>query len=148
MENETKNEGILTQSMKRLIIWGGMIAAGLIGLSYVVFIIYWTWNEGWVKEVITEHFAATIGLPLSAIGAFLLVTVLQISAGKIEFEALGFKFRGASGPAVLWVLCFLAIATAINCVMSPHGSCLREWMRDWCPDEQKRPRFRCLLSPL
>ena len=114
MENETKNEGILTQSMKRLIIWGGMIAAGLIGLSYVVFIIYWTWNEGWVKEVITEHFAATIGLPLSAIGAFLLVTVLQISAGKIEFEALGFKFRGASGPAVLWVLCFLAISTAIK----------------------------------
>ena len=115
MENQILNESTLTPSMKRLIIWGGMIAAGLIGLSYVIFIIYWTWKEeGWVKPVITKHFAATIGLPLSAIGAFLLVTVLQISAGKIEFEALGFKFRGASGPAVLWVLCFLAIATAIK----------------------------------
>jgi len=115
MENETRNQGALTPVMKRTIIWGGMIAAGSVGLSYIVFIVYWTWQEeGWVKDVIKQHFAATIGLPLSAIGAFLLVTVLQISAGKIEFEALGFKFRGASGPAVLWVLCFLAIASAIK----------------------------------
>jgi hypothetical protein len=32
----------------------------------------------------------------------------------IEFEAAGFKFRGASGPVVLWIFCYLAIVTSIK----------------------------------
>lgn len=119
METESTPEktehSSLTPFMRRVIVWGVMLGAGLVGLSYLIFLIYWTWqDEGWVKDVVKQHFSATIGLPLSAVGAFLLVTVLQISAGKIEFEAVGLKFRGASGPVILWMLCFLAIAVGVK----------------------------------
>jgi hypothetical protein len=110
------NEGHgLTQSMRRFILIGIIGGASCIGVSYLAFIIYWTWQgEGWVKDIVKQHFPATVGLPLAAVGSFLLVTVLQISSGKIEFEAWGFKVRGASGPAILWVLCFLSIATGVR----------------------------------
>ena len=60
------------------------------------------------------HFPVTIGLPLAAVISLLLILVLRETAGKLEFEALGFKFRGASGPVVLWVLCYLAITLSIK----------------------------------
>ena len=101
--------------LRRFVLWGISLGGGAIGVSYLAFIVYWTWQEeGWVKDVIKEHFAATIGLPVAGVGAFLLVQVLQISAGKIEFEAFGLKFRGASGPVVLWVVCFMAVALSVR----------------------------------
>jgi hypothetical protein len=42
------------------------------------------------------------------------VSLLKVTSGPIEFEAIGFKFRGASGPIVLWVFCFLSIAVAFH----------------------------------
>jgi hypothetical protein len=45
---------------------------------------------------------------------FLGASVLRETTGKLEFEALGFKFRGASGPVVLWVLCYFAITLSIK----------------------------------
>ena len=105
----------LTLAMRRFIIWGIVVGAASVGISYLAFVIYWTWQEeGWVKDVVKQHFSATVGLPLSAIGAFLLVTVLQISSGKITLEVWGFKLSGASGPVILWVVCFLAIALGIR----------------------------------
>jgi hypothetical protein len=67
-----------------------------------------------VFEVALEHFAATVGLPSAAIAALCLVLFLESASGPIEFEGLGFKFKGASGPIVLWVFCFLAITAAIR----------------------------------
>jgi hypothetical protein len=65
-------------------------------------------------EVLREHFAAVVGLPMAAIFALWIVTILRSQSGPIEFEVFSFRFRGASGPVVLWVLCFLAIAFAIK----------------------------------
>ena len=67
-----------------------------------------------VFEVALAHFAATVGLPSAALAALCIVVFLESSSGPIEFEGLGFKFKGASGPIVLWVFCFLAIAAAIK----------------------------------
>ncbi len=61
-----------------------------------------------------KHFPVTIGLPVAAVISLLLILVLRETTGKLEFEALGFKFRGASGPVVLWVLCYLAITLSIK----------------------------------
>lgn len=41
--------------------------------------------------------------------AFFVVITLEVSAGKIEFSGLGFSFKGASGPIVLWIAVFVAI---------------------------------------
>jgi len=65
-------------------------------------------------SIVFDHFAATIGLPLSGLASLSLVLFLKYSTGPLEFEGLGFKFKGASGPVVLWVLCFLSIAGAIK----------------------------------
>jgi hypothetical protein len=66
------------------------------------------------QETISQHFAAAVGLPIAALAALCLVFLLESTAGRIEFEAVGFKFRGASGPIILWVIAFLAIAAAIK----------------------------------
>jgi len=65
-------------------------------------------------EVVQNHFMAVIGLPMAGILALWVVTILRSQSGPIEFEAVGFKFRGASGPVVLWIACFLSIAIAIR----------------------------------
>ena len=65
-------------------------------------------------KTIFDHFAAVVGLPFASVGSLFLVLLLRYSAGPIEFEGLGFKFKGASGPIVMWVLCFLATVSAIK----------------------------------
>jgi len=40
--------------------------------------------------------------------------VFRTTEGQIKFDALGFHFEGASGPIVMWVICFLAITLAIK----------------------------------
>lgn len=59
---------------------------------------------------------ATIGLPSAALAALCLVMVLENTSGPIEFEGLGFKFKGASGPIILWCIVFLCMAAAIKLV--------------------------------
>ena len=73
---------------------------------------FWTDNQ-WV-DIAKEHTSAVIGLPIATVTAFLLVSVLQVTTGKIEFEGLGFKFRGASGPIVLWIACFIVLVIGIK----------------------------------
>jgi hypothetical protein len=43
-----------------------------------------------------------------------IVLFLKYSAGPIEFEGLTFRFKGASGPVVLWALCFLVIVIGLS----------------------------------
>jgi len=100
---------------KRLIGLVALIATGVFATSVIVRILYHSWTKnpehiylGWV------HYPVTIGLPMAAIGALGLVLLLEYARGPIEFEGLGFKFKGASGPVVLWVFCYLAIAATIK----------------------------------
>jgi hypothetical protein len=66
------------------------------------------------KTLLREHVRAIVGIPMAAGSTFCLVNVLEAFSGRIEFEALGLKFKGASGPIVLWVLSFLAFVLAIR----------------------------------
>jgi hypothetical protein len=61
-----------------------------------------------------SHFAATIGLPCAALASLLVVIVLEGTVGPIQLKGLGFEFKGAAGPIVFWLLCFLAITFAIH----------------------------------
>jgi hypothetical protein len=88
-----------------------VLAAAVI-FGFAIWVIsreFWDW-----QSVLKDHFAAIIGLPGAAGVAFVLVIFLRQTEGPIEFEGLGFKFKGAAGQVVLWVLCFLAIAGAIK----------------------------------
>lgn len=69
---------------------------------------------GDLLSIVTQHFAAVFGLPFAALLAAFIVVALRHAEGPLKFEGLGFKFEGGSGEVVLWVLCFLAIATALR----------------------------------
>lgn len=63
----------------------------------------------------TSH--AVIVSFLIVVGAAAISTLLVIAfgatAGHLEFEALGVKLRGPSGPIVLWCVAFLVIMVGI-----------------------------------
>ena len=64
--------------------------------------------------VSVRHFPQLLACRWPGVAALFIVMVCKIFTGdKLSFSALGFKFEGASGPVVLWVLCFLAITLAI-----------------------------------
>jgi hypothetical protein len=67
-----------------------------------------------LQTLIQDHFAAIVGLPMVAAVSALTVLLLPQSYGRIEIKAFGISFKGAAGPIILWLLCFLGIASAIK----------------------------------
>lgn len=72
-------------------------------------------QQQWVITIFRQHYAAIFGLPGAALLSFILVVVFEARFDNIEMQIANLvKFRGASGPIVLWVLCFLSISLAIR----------------------------------
>jgi hypothetical protein len=69
--------------------------------------------KNWFMQMVQQHPAATIGLGISAISAFFIVSVLELTTGPARFEVLGFKFQGTASQVILWVLCFLSMIFAV-----------------------------------
>lgn len=94
------------------------IVIGVIFLTcYLAFIassFYWT--GGWISDLFQTHYVFFVGLPFAGFIAYFVVGTLENVRGQIEFEALGMKFKGASGPIIMWVIVFLAIVIAIRLV--------------------------------
>jgi len=89
---------------------------GTIALAcYLAFIAlsFW-WDDGWIVDLLQEHYVFFVGLPFAGLVAYFLVGTLENTRGRIEFEAIGLKFKGASGPIIMWVVVFLAINIAIR----------------------------------
>lgn len=88
-----------------------VIAGAILFGSWIVIDI----RQAYWPRIIEEHFAAIIGLPMAGVAAFIVVVLLkQTSGNEIEFEGMGFKFKGPSGEVVLWIICFAVIALAIK----------------------------------
>ncbi len=86
------------------------IAAILISMFAVIFfgrLTYLGITNGFWQRIFLEHFAAVVGLPAAAIASLFIVIILEASSGNIEF-------KGASGPIIMWVVCFLSIVLAIK----------------------------------
>ena len=106
-------------ALRRVASWLAILGTWALAGYFFGFLIYHSlWptssRSSWLIRVIELHYAATIGLPMSAISSACIVLLLKATAGPIEFEALGFRFRGASGPVVLWIFCFLAMIAALR----------------------------------
>ena len=63
------------------------------------------------------------GLPISAITAFAIVSILERLApsakdekGKLEFKAFGLTFSGPAGPVTLWVVVYLTLVASMQIV--------------------------------
>jgi len=100
-------------SLRKWMSWLAVSGASLFAVAFFASIVWISVYGAW-DQVARRHFAAVIGLPSAALAALFIVLVLRTVAGPIELKIPGFEFRGASGPIVMWILCFLAIALAIS----------------------------------
>jgi hypothetical protein len=101
----------IDKRLKRLVNWALFVGAALYSAFHAGFVI-WNTLRGTERliTVVYDHFAAIVALPFAGYGALALVLLLESRSDQpLEFMGLGFEFKGASGPIVLWVLCFLAI---------------------------------------
>jgi hypothetical protein len=95
--------------------WLVFLGTCVFSAVFLAFVVYHSWGEdSWILDIVKEHFAATVGLPLAAIASICVVLLFKYAAGSIEFKVLGFEFKGASGPIVLWIMCLLAITIGIR----------------------------------
>ena len=125
MKEEKDNTGVSTtvprkhprkKSLKYIVNWLVLIFGGLYFCFHVGFVIWHAaHNQDWLLEQVKGHYAAIIGLPFAAYAAVCLVLFLESRYDDpIEFKALGFEFKGASGPIVLWAISFIIIATCMK----------------------------------
>lgn len=71
--------------------------------------------DSWFLDMIKEQPAGTIGVAIGAISSFSVVAVLDIfSRDRITFKFFSFELKGAAGPVVLWVSCFLAFVAGTH----------------------------------
>jgi hypothetical protein len=69
---------------------------------------------GLFETILREHFAGILGTTMAVMTAMVIVVIFRVAAGPIEFDTpFGFKFKGASGPVVLWILTYLAGVTGM-----------------------------------
>jgi hypothetical protein len=101
-------------TLRRVSHWLVLVASATFGFAFVIGGAHAMLTNSRVFEIGMTHFAATIGLPSAALAALCIVVVLEGTAGPIQLEGLGFKFKGAAGPIVFWIFCFLAITSAIH----------------------------------
>jgi hypothetical protein len=87
----------------------------LICLFVLVWLVYIIIQGNHLDKIVSLIFAQPavfIVGPGSIMLALLIVLLLRNIGGPIEFEAMSFKFRGASGPIVMWIFCYLALIFA------------------------------------
>jgi hypothetical protein len=105
---------LIEEKLRFVVGWVFVLLVLAFGLGASVAWILVDWNAPYLVSKIDTDFHAVIGLPAAAAGALMLVIFLRTTEGNIEFEAFGLKFKGASGPIILWVVVFLAIVTGIK----------------------------------
>jgi hypothetical protein len=93
-----------------------MLGIAVIAVSGIAFLIVALWINCYdpvLTQLAIANFPAIVGLPLAAVAAFVVVAVFWQSE-PIEFEALGFKLKGAAGEIVLWIACFMTVVIGIR----------------------------------
>ncbi|MCJ9728947.1 hypothetical protein [Bradyrhizobium sp. PRIMUS42] len=95
--------------------WAAVV---VIALGFLAAFAVWIANfrSDWQIQILREHYAAIVGLPAAAAGAFVMVTLFRQVSGKIIITLPGLKLEEASGPIILWVVCFIAMALAIKMI--------------------------------
>ena len=92
------------------------------GSAFVLFAVYHVF-----REVSTNSFpnlaavfhadpsatTAAVLMLIPAAIATVVVLLFRSTSGKLEFSALGLKFKGPAGPITLWGLTFLAVSVAM-----------------------------------
>src|SRR5271168_850455 len=112
INDDTGTSHYFVTVVKLLVAWT-LIGATI--LWWVCFIATWEWGTYniWTK-LYFEHLPVTMGIPSAGVGAIIICALFRSSEGAIKFRGLGFTFEGASGPIVMWFICFLALTVSIR----------------------------------
>ncbi len=108
----SESDNAIKKNSKVPIVLGGIcfiIYLAFIGSSFF-------WPGGWISSLFHDHYVFFVGLPFAGFLAYFIVGTLENVRGNIEFEAIGIKFKGASGPIIMWVLVYMAIVLSIKMV--------------------------------
>ena len=114
-EQEQPPSKLSAAKLKALATWGVVVGTALWTTFFFGFLVASALfpsavAESWFLQMIREHPGGTLGIAISAISAFSVVVVLDVLArDAIEIKFFGFELKGAAGPVVLWVICFLAL---------------------------------------
>jgi hypothetical protein len=112
---EPNNQHPVVPRLRFLAPWlatGGLMAGGVASFGLILRVFYA--NPALFARLLETQVRAIVGIPMAAASSFCVFWVLEATSGGIQFEVIGFKFRGASGPVVLWVMSFLAFVAAIR----------------------------------
>lgn len=72
-----------------------------------------------IWEVTIKQWLATIIFPSACFASLVVVMVLDQSSGTIEFSGLGFQFKGAAAPLVLWAMLIIVMAISLRLLWLP-----------------------------
>jgi hypothetical protein len=102
--------------LKRYVNWTLFAGAAIYGAFHTGFVIWHVVRDTErLRSLVYDHYAALVGLPFAGFGALCLVLLLESRSDQpIEFKVVSLEFKGASGPIVLWMLCFFSIALAMK----------------------------------
>ena len=70
--------------------WFILIGAAAMGVMIFVFLIdgIWLAEDRWIISIVSRHYAATVGGPMMAIAAFIIVSAFRMTSGEINFQFL------------------------------------------------------------
>src|SRR2546421_445304 len=100
------------EKFRKYMAWAAVLLTGSFAFVVLTLVIY-VGSVGFWNDIAQKHVPSILGLPCAALASLVLVLVLRTVSGNIELEVLGFKFKGAAGPIIMWILCFLAITLGI-----------------------------------
>ena len=114
------------ERLRKLESWVAVVGTALFaGASLCLMLYAEVTGKAWM-QITRLHFLTIIGVPAAAIASLGLVLLLRTVAGNIEAKFLGLEFRGAAGPIIMWILCFLSITLAMA----------KTWTLEYQPEKQ------------
>ena len=104
-------ETFFSKVVKWVLLFGAVIYL-VIWFGFVLYSI--VTKQSWIMDVLTNHMPVMLSLPVAGATSLIIVLFLGTVSGEIEFKMIGMEFKGASGPIVMWVFCYLAITLSIK----------------------------------
>jgi hypothetical protein len=99
---------------RRQILLMALAIAGLLGIGALFVALYLNRLDDEATHFIEQNWRVILGVPFSCIGSFIVVALFRQNAGPIEFEGIGFKFKGSAGEIVLWAMCYIILIGSIK----------------------------------
>jgi hypothetical protein len=102
-ENSERPSPSSEDRLRIVMAWLAVVGTAFLGVSAFTLVLWRGFrDQAWLSTA-QQHFAAVIGLPMSAIAALFIVLVLRIASGPIEVELGPLKFNRCRGTCSVLV---------------------------------------------